>query len=304
MVDKLFDEAGAQGFLYVREVGGTDEVAMAADAPVVLASVVKVIVAVAFARAVVAGELDPAEVVTVPARYQVGGAGTAGCSGPVTMTLADLALFMLTMSDNAATDVIFQRVGHPAVNAVVEDLGLHNTHVRGDIESVLLSIVTDLALPEPTDVDDRIAEAGPAAVWALSCIDPARTNASTARDIGTLLEAIWTDRAAPPRACALVRSWMSQAFTTHGLAAAFPDGVKVAAKTGTLPAIRNEAGVVTYPDGRSYVVAAFTRAHTLTDRQPAIDVAIGAAARAAVDHLRAHLTLDPSRPDRSTHLTL
>jgi beta-lactamase class A len=60
----------------------------------------------------------------------------------------------------------------------------------------------------------------------------------------------------------------------------------VAGKTGTLPAIRNEAGVVSYPDGRRYAAAIFTRADSLVPRQPRIDAAIGAAARIAVDYLR------------------
>jgi beta-lactamase class A len=73
--------------------------------------------------------------------------------------------------------------------------------------------------------------------------------------------------------------------TGHRLAAGFDDGVTVASKTGTLPAIRNDAGVVTWPDGRSFVVAVFTRARSLADRQPAIDAAIGRSARIAVESL-------------------
>ncbi len=57
----------------------------------------------------------------------------------------------------------------------------------------------------------------------------------------------------------------------------------LAAKTGTLPAVRNEAGVVTYPDGRRYAVAVFTRAHSLAERLSAVDAATG---RFAVVHLR------------------
>jgi beta-lactamase class A len=44
--------------------------------------------------------------------------------------------------------------------------------------------------------------------------------------------------------------------------------------------------VVTYPDGRAYAVAVFTRAESLAQRQPAIDAAIGTAGRLAVEQLR------------------
>lgn len=59
------------------------------------------------------------------------------------------------------------------------------------------------------------------------------------------------------------------------------------AKSGSLMGqVRNEIGVVTYPDGRRYAVAVFTRAHTRAARQPAIDRAIGDVAALAVEHIR------------------
>jgi beta-lactamase class A len=72
----------------------------------------------------------------------------------------------------------------------------------------------------------------------------------------------------------------------HRLTSGFPDGVTLAAKTGTLPGIRNEAGVVIYPDGKRYAVGVFTRADSYADRRPEVDRSIGAAAFAAVEALR------------------
>ncbi len=59
---------------------------------------------------------------------------------------------------------------------------------------------------------------------------------------------------------------MAQQIWPHRLSSGFPPGVRIAAKTGTLPTWRNEAGVVTYPDGRQHAVAVFTRAASLADR--------------------------------------
>lgn len=70
------------------------------------------------------------------------------------------------------------------------------------------------------------------------------------------------------------------------LASGFPEGVRISSKTGTLPFLRNEAGVVEYPDGGRYAVAVFTRAEELAFRQPDLDRVIGTVARLAVDHLR------------------
>jgi len=284
-IRQVFARAGAHAFMHVRELGTAQGIDLDADAPVALASVVKIVVAVAFARAVTAGVIDPRERVRVPAALQIGGTGTAGCDDPVEMSLRDLALFMMSMSDNAATDVIYERVGNSAIEGVLADLGLERTRVLGDMGYCARSVVTELGLDSANDLDSKMAAAGEA-VWGLSLIDPERANSSTARDVGLLLEAIWDDRAGTPQACSLVRSLMSHQITGHRLASGFPDGVVVASKTGTLPAVRNEAGVVAYPDGRRYAAAVFTRAASLSDRQPAIDSAIGTAAALAVRHLR------------------
>ena len=288
MIQSVFEEAGATGFLHAREVGvaGGAEVCLGADDPVVLASVFKIVVAVAYAREVDAGRLDPAARTTVTARYRTGGIGTAGCADDVAMSWRDLALSMMVMSDNAATDVLYHRLGQPAIDQVLADLGLEHTRLIGCCEDLFASVFADLGREPGTDLDEALAALTPEQVWNLSVLDPSRTSASTPRDITALLDAIWTDRAASPWACRTVRDIMARQIWPHRLTSGFPSGVTIAAKTGTLPAVRNECGVVTYPDGRQYAVAVFTRARALTERQPKVDASIGAAARLAVDHLR------------------
>ena len=97
---------------------------------------------------------------------------------------------------------------------------------------------------------------------------------------------IWRDEAGPPEACAQVRSLMARQVFRHRLAAGFGDDVRVAAKTGTLPGLHNEVGVAEYRDGRRYAVAVFARTPDRAANRTGTDVAIGTAARTAVDFLR------------------
>jgi beta-lactamase class A len=289
-VAEVFAAAGARGFLHAREVGVDDgpEVCLSADEPVVLASVFKIPVAVAYAREVVAGRLDETERTTVTARDRIGGIGTAGCADDVQMSWRDLAAFMLTMSDNAATDTIYRRVGRQAVENVCSDLKLTSTRLIGCCEDLFATMTDDLGVDvSDADAEATLARIDPQLMWSVAALDPARTSASTPREVTTLLDAIWTDRAAPPAACERVRDIMTRQIWPHRISAGFPSEVTLAAKTGTLPGIRNEAGVAGYPDGRRYAVAVFTRAGTLDERQPAIDRAIGTAAHLAVERLRA-----------------
>ncbi|MDX8049902.1 serine hydrolase [Lentzea sp. BCCO 10_0798] len=282
MIAEAFAEAGVEGFVHAREIGvdGPDA-GHGADEQVVLASVFKIPVAVAYAAEVAAGRLDETGRTRVTPRYRIGGIGTAGCRDDVEMSWRDLALFMMSMSDNAATDVIFHRVGQAAVDAVVADLP--RTRILGCCENLFDSVAADVGTDE---IEKVLAEPTWELVDKLSIVDPERTTSSTPREITTLLDAIWTDRAAAPEACERVRAIMAQQIWPHRLASGFPADVLVAAKTGTLPSVRNEAGVVTYPDGRSYAVAVFTRSQSLDLRNPGADAVIGRAGRLAVDQVR------------------
>jgi beta-lactamase class A len=98
---------------------------------------------------------------------------------------------------------------------------------------------------------------------------------------------IWRDEAAAPDSCAAIRRLLALQVWPHRLASGFPyDDVLVAGKTGTLPTVRNEIGVVEYPDGGRYAVAVFTRSASTALTHPRADATIGTAARLAIEYLR------------------
>ncbi|UOX89394.1 class A beta-lactamase-related serine hydrolase [Amycolatopsis sp. FBCC-B4732] len=262
--EEIFATAGVQGFLHARPLDSSLEFCLGADEPVVLASVVKVALAYEFARQVSAGLLDPADQVRATAADRLGGSGSAGFADDVSYSLRDAARLALSVSDNTAADLLFDRVGVANVRSLLAELGLSRTSVIGAPRDLLRTIIEDTEAGRP-----------------LRALDPRRTTASTPREMTALLAAIWADPVGVP-----VREWMSAQVSWHRLTAGFPPEVAVAGKTGTMPGIRNEIGVATYPDGLAYAVAAFTVGGAETLRRPDIDRAIGDAARVAVEQLR------------------
>src|SRR5579883_2360272 len=106
-----------------------------------------------------------------------------------------------------------------------------------------------------------------------------------------LLATIWQDQAATPAACAEMRRLLYSQVWPHRLRSGFGAGIRIGGKTGTLPGIKNEVGVVEYPDGCRYAVAVYTRSTSVFEEEPtsslrAADLAIGTAARLAVEELR------------------
>ncbi|GAA4214736.1 serine hydrolase [Actinocatenispora rupis] len=285
-----FGRVGARGWWHVRCVDCPRETGARSTDPVVLASVVKVPLVLEFARQVVAGQVDPTERVRLRDGDRLGGSGTAGCLDDVEMSLRDLARLALSISDNTAADALFRRVGVDNVRSLVAELGMPETRILGGPRDIVASMVSDVAAADTGAFALAYPELSVAEVRGLSALDPRRGSASTPAELTRLLRLVWRDEAGPPEACAMLRGWMTRQVGWHRLAGGFPDDVGVAAKTGTMPGIRNEIGVVTYPDGRRYAVAVGAVLDALDGRQFAVDVAIGRAAAAAVDTVRATCT--------------
>ncbi|MEI5103035.1 serine hydrolase [Streptomyces sp. PmtG] len=304
-IREVFARAGAQGALHALRVGapggaapatGSPDVRVAADTPVAISSVFKVLLVLEFARQVAAGQLDPRERVLVTDAHRLGGWGTAGCLDDVEVSLRDLAYFALTVSDNSAADVLLSRVGLDTVGLLARELGLERTRIVGGPREALASMLTDVGARTEAEFAALYRALPDERKRRLGVLDPRRANASTPREVTRLLDLIWRDAAGPPEACAWVRELMGRQVFRHRLTSGFPDGVRIAAKTGTLPGLHIEAGVVRWPEGDAYAVAVFARSRALVADLTRVDAAIGTAARIAVDSLRSGAVNAPESP--------
>lgn len=262
------------------------EVALGADDLVVMASLYKLPVLVAFARAVDEALLDPAEPVSLlPAQRTPGLTGVGAMRDAVTMSWRDLARSMITVSDNAAGDAILDAVGLERVQESLRTLGLERTRVVGGTREVYRQLVHDTGELEVQAAHARLTDNDRTTRSAV--LDPLLASATTAREMTTLLSAIWTDIAASPAQCAFMREVLGQQIWPHRLASGFPyPGVAVAGKTGTLGALRHEVGVITHQHEAPVAVAVLTHAARADRHLPRVDAAIGATAYTAVTALR------------------
>ena len=269
-----FADAGVTGKLHAVDLDHPDrELSVGADDPVVLASVFKVPLLVALHHSA----HDLTDRITLDHDRSTGPTGIGGMLDPVTVSLRDLAYLAVTVSDNAAADALVDLIGLDAVNRTLDQLHLKNTLIVHRARDFMRTMAEDAAPDEPPG-----ALTDPVVLSRLRALDPDHTNRGTARDLTTLLRHVWRHDD-----CAPIRRVMSLQVWPHRLASGFPfDDVRVAGKTGTLPTVRNEIGVVEYPDGGRYAVAVFTRSASTAFTLPQADAVIGTAARLAVEHLR------------------
>jgi beta-lactamase class A len=297
-VAEVFRDLGVSGTAAVLDLESGATFDVAGDDLVSPASVMKIQVALAVADACVTGKLDAREQRTLHSeRRTPGPVGISLMQDEVWMSIRDLSTLMMTISDNVATDHLIDLLGLDAVNAVTIHLGLTHTRITSNLADMLDAIAVQLGFadfqslarhdPErdgpPTDAQLRRQ------LGSTTAFDPRQGTRTTANETTRLLGAIWNDTAATADACATVRDAMNRQLTRHRIAAGYRQPVTVAAKSGgLLGVVRNEAGVVTYPDGQAYAVAVFTRKppHCTTD--PAdIDIAIGQVAHSLTERLRA-----------------
>ncbi|MEE4419301.1 serine hydrolase [Streptomyces sp. DSM 41528] len=278
-----FAEAGVTGWLHALDIDSGAQLGAGADQLVCTASVHKLCLLVTLHQLAATGALDLAEPVECPPVGRTAGpTGLAAMLDPVRMSVRDVAYLMMAVSDNAAADLLLGRVGLDAVNHTTQRLGLGGTHAVHTFGELFATIRRDAGPGGARALTD------PHVITRLRALDPARTNRSTPRDMTRLLGAVWRDEACTPEHGAAIRRILGLQVWPHRMASGFPfDDVHVAGKTGSLPTVRNEVGVVEYPDGGRYAVAVFTRTANTAATLPAADAVIGTAARIAVDALRA-----------------
>jgi beta-lactamase class A len=292
-----FAAAGCEGAAHVAALDGDQSIGFEADRPVVMASTVKPLIAIEAFDQIARGALDPARRFRIePARATAGGPGITTFRYPIEIALRDLAVLMLAISDNTATDLLTDLIGFDALNRRLAKLELYNTSIVSDLRTMWDDVGKEMGfasyaelLAAQNGARGAAAQARAtdrAAIDRCAVIDPARTTRSTARDMTCFLAQVWNDTAAHPEACAMLREAMAGQVARR-MEPAVPDGGALAAKSGSLfGRIRNEIGVIGYPDGRAYAFAVFTRAHEPFAGAGLINAAMAEAVRRAIEALR------------------
>lgn len=283
----LGDRLGLTAYVHATDLDTGAEVALREDSPVVSASVFKIPVLVEACAQAAAGELDHRRRIDLEAESfaVLGPTGISVFSDPVSLSIRDLCVSMMSVSDNRATDVVMDIVGLDRINARMAALGLAGTVLEGDCAQLFATIDEDLAAQGVQTPDSFTDDSG--ALLRTRALDPARTNRTTPRETTRLLGMLWRDEDLDPAACAEARRVLGLQVWSHRLRSGFPDDtVRTSGKTGTLPYVRNEVGVVEHPDSGRFAVAVFLRVPTPATIAPDLDRAIGTLAAAAVDDLR------------------
>ena len=158
-LDAIVAQAGGEIALAAMNLTTGEDVARNAERSMPTASVFKLPLLVEVFRQVEEDTLDLEERVTLRAEDIVKGSGILRDFGPgLQPTLRDLAMMMVIVSDNSATNLLLDRVGGPQqVNATMRDLGLPSIVVHRRIVFGEITTNDSLAGAAPRDLMRLVA---------------------------------------------------------------------------------------------------------------------------------------------------
>lgn len=290
-------ELGLSGSAYAAPIDGGLGNGFRENELVSPASVMKIQIGLTIENLMAQGLLDGTERRIVPSGPRSPGpTGMSLMRDEIEISVRDLVVAMLTISDNVATDELIDLAGLDRINLTTRGLGMEHTEITSDLREMLRNLALDVGFEDfaalvahNLDIDGAPStEEIAARIETSVALDPTRGSRTTAFETVTLLQAIWTDRAGEANACQSVRETMERQLTRNRIASGFSASTKVAAKSGALMGVvRNEAGVVAFPDGSAFAVAIFTRKERGNASNPSIiDGVIGRVARSLIDEIQ------------------
>lgn len=214
--------------------GEEEPILMNGDEVFPIGSSIKIPILLEFFRKVEAGTLDSSRILTFEERHTVGGSGVIQflTPGKLTMPLMDYATLMINVSDNVATNIMIDLVGMDDVNRLLDDLGLKVTRLQRKM------------------IDWEAARAG-------------KENVSTPREAIRLLDCIYNKRGVSAYVSESALNVMKKP-KVGAIRNSVPDEIEVADKSGGVPGVSCDLGVVLLPKG-PYAVAVMTKHIPVSD---------------------------------------
>lgn len=138
-------------------------------------------------------------------------------------TIRELNHAMITYSSNLSTNLLIKLVGADETTQTMRDLGAMNIQVLRGVED-------------------------------LKAFDKGLSNRTTAKDLGIIFEHIANGTAVNPEMDRQMLEILNEQHYGDIIPAKLPEDVEVAHKTGSITGVEHDSGIVTLPDGSSYVL--------------------------------------------------
>jgi len=257
-IERLADTTGGIVGVSATQLATGRHIGLREDVLFPTASVIKLPLLVTLYEDAIAGRIDLSERVVYRDETKVAGSGVLQyLDEGLDPTLRDLAVLMMSVSDNTATDLLFDRVGKTRIEATMDRLGLPSIRAPFDIREMLMELV-DMDHSKPGGYDELRRLLRLSAGSGGRSMIPEQADRSTPADMCRLLELLESRAILDDASCTAIIELMKRIQSAARIPGLLPKGTVVAHKTGTYRRLRNDVGIVYAPNG-PYVVALFAR---------------------------------------------
>lgn len=243
-IDRIAKSVNATWGIYMKCLETGEEIALNADQPMDTMSVIKIPLMVEAFRQIEAGKFALTDRVTLADAAKRPGTGVIrSLDAGASLTIKDLLTLMIIVSDNTATDLLFEKIGGiEPVNRLMDSYGLKSIRAIGTAQSWFAA----LAAAPSRDAFHQQAKTP--------------FGLSSPRDMGQLLEKIEKGEAVSKSASdQMLQILRGQVYTSR--LPKYVTGFRVPHKTGDfLPYTANDVGILESPQ-RRIVVSVFTARH-------------------------------------------
>jgi len=243
-IDRITRSVNAKWGIYIKCVETGEEIAINADETMDTMSVIKIPLMAEVFRQIEAGKFSLTDRVTLKESDRRPGTGVIrSLDAGASLTIKDLITLMIIVSDNSATDMLFEKVGGvEPVNKLMQSYGL-----------------TTIKATAPSDVWFKALRAEPD-LWKFHTEGKTPYGLSSPRDMGKLLEKIHKGDVVTKQASEqMLQIMRGQVYSSR--LPKYVTGFRVPHKTGDfLPYIGNDVGILESAN-RHIVISVFTARH-------------------------------------------
>jgi len=228
------------------------------------ASVRKIPIALELYRQTEKGKINLDDKVKITEKNKGLGSGILKELSPgIKLTYRDLASLMIMISDNTAADIILKKVGKENVNSTLQELGLIKTKLVANSKKILFDLIGLEDIPEEEKTFKTfIKKSKNAKIQGTWSIGIENNNITTPNEMLNLIEIIMKNKILVPNYGNEIIDIMSRCQTGNYMISKYlpREKVIVADKTGSLPGIRNDVGLIKFLDkDENYILSCFTR---------------------------------------------
>jgi len=243
-IERITRSINAKWGIYIKCIETGEEIAINADETMDTMSVIKIPLMVEVFRQIEAKKFSLTDRVTLKESEKRPGTGIIRSLDPgAILTIKDLITLMIIVSDNSATDMLFEKVGGTEpVNKLMQSYGLNTIKATG-----------------PSDNWFKALRAEPDA-WKFHTEGKTPYGLSSSKDMGRLLEKIQRGEAVSKQASEqMLQIMRGQVYSSR--LPKYITGFRLPHKTGDfMPYIGNDVGILE-SQNRHIVISVFTARH-------------------------------------------